>query len=302
MLLSKIPRKDHDSPVLSRRLVEHRHESGSFRSPSLAPRLTFPEVPEFPAQDVQIRTTASGTKLCIGKGSYGAVYLATYLPTKRTITIKEQPTASASYSSVSTEASIQHYLQPTGRVPAIFGISEETEIPGMTRIYMEYIAKSCTLTRLLQKSHGSGSKRAIVELARDICIAVNDIHIQGILHNDIKRDNILIQQSSQTKQYRATFIDFGLASELDGVTMDLTPDKQPIFPHYAPELFYGAHSSIKSDIFSLGYVISLVNEKVGSPFLDKIGKICRLRNPARRPNMDLILKGIDAVLISEVLT
>ena len=201
MLLSKIPRKDHDSPVLSQRLVEHRRESGSFQSSSLAPRLTFPEIPEFPARDVQIRTTASGTKLCLGKGSYGTVYLATYLPTKRTITIKEQPTASTSYSSVSRQASIQHYLQPTVRVLAIFRISEETEIPGMTRIYMEYIAKSCTLTRLLQKSHGSGGKRAIVELARDICTAVNDIHIQGILHNDIKKDNVLIQPSSQTQQY-----------------------------------------------------------------------------------------------------
>ena len=181
-------------------------------------------------------------------------------------------------------------------------MSSGDETPGVTRVYMEFVKHSCTLTELLEIANVSRTnKSALVELAKDICIGIDSIHELGILHNDIKCTKILVKRSCRTQPSpKAIFIDFGLASELDGITMSL--DNRSRYPQYAPELFVGEHSSVRSDIFSKGYVLCLINEIVGSTLLGKISKACRLKNPAGRPNMGQILKGIDTVLVSEFVT
>lgn len=84
-------------------------------------------------------------------------------------------------------------------------------------------------------------------------LTVDFIHKQGIVHRDIKLDNILIKKIEET-QYVVKLADFGFAT-FAGLK------KQPLFvkcgtPGYtAPEILRGQGYSLNSDIFSLGSVL-----------------------------------------------
>lgn len=78
-----------------------------------------------------------------------------------------------------------------------------------------------------------------------------DISDRKIIHRDLSLVNILVDFSDSTTAY---IIDLGLGTSAD------KPDKRfcgtPAFT--APELFYGGHVSVKSDVYSMGRVLALV--------------------------------------------
>ena len=95
-------------------------------------------------------------------------------------------------------------------------MSDEDETSGETRLYMEFVKRNrCTLSQLLEIANVSiTNKLALVELAIYICIDNKSINELGILHNDIRGSSILVKRSSQTHQYKAIFIYFGLRPNL----------------------------------------------------------------------------------------
>ena len=97
-----MPREDPDAALLD---VE--------KHPTNNQSLTMPEVLVFLEENVQTKPAVSGSKKCVGRCSYGSVYLGIQRRTRSTIVVKEQI---ADYLFVETEAAIQLYLQPTGRI------------------------------------------------------------------------------------------------------------------------------------------------------------------------------------------
>lgn len=115
-------------------------------------------------------------------------------------------------------------------------------------------------------------KSAVHEhLLQDILDGVDYLHHRGILHNDIKPDNILIN-----KLGNARIIDFGLSSSYDSIYTGVIGGSEGFT---APEILRGeGYAGASSDIYSLGLIIQLL---LGNKY-QKIVKKCTMIEPEAR--------------------
>ena len=105
------------------------------------------------------------------------------------------------------------------------------------------------------------------QLLLDISKGLQFIHDSGILHNDLKLDNVVFG-SSITKPLRAYIVDFGKACSVrNGKTYQLLPEDKALYKkehtQIAPDLRDGhTAQSQATDIYSLGRVIKKANQTV----------------------------------------
>ena len=108
-------------------------------------------------------------------------------------------------------------------------------------------------------------------LLHDILDGVDYLHHRGILHNDIKPDNIIIN-----KLGHARIIDFGLSSSYDSIYTGVIGGSEGFT---APEILQGeGYAGASSDIYSLGLIIQLL---FGNKY-QKIVKKCTMLEPEAR--------------------
>jgi tetratricopeptide (TPR) repeat protein len=89
-------------------------------------------------------------------------------------------------------------------------------------------------------------------LFRQVCAAVAFAHRHGVVHRDLKPQNILVNRDG-----RVRLLDFGIARLLDDNAQDLTQQTRARFtPHYAaPEQLAGGTESTLTDVHALGLVL-----------------------------------------------
>lgn len=129
-----------------------------------------------------------------------------------------------------------------------------------------------------------------------IAFAVKQFHSMGMLLNDIKADNILLRPSA-SGSYDPVFVDFGLASVGEGITLALEVNDSnrakilKEYSHIAPEVLFGGETNLASDVFSLGKALSLVADAFPVDALVDIIARCTLWNVAERPSVDELITG-----------
>ncbi|WP_182868586.1 bifunctional serine/threonine-protein kinase/formylglycine-generating enzyme family protein [Stieleria mannarensis] len=184
----------------------------------------------------------------LGKGGFGSVYLAYDDELQRHVTIKvphrHRVKRSKDVNAFLTEARTLAKLEHPNVVPVHdVGTTDD----GLCFIVSRYIDGS-DLVRRLQSTPLSIFES--VELVATIAEALHYVHNQGVIHRDIKPNNILLD-----KRGTAYVADFGLALlEDDGIgskTVAGTP------AYMSPEQARGENHLVKrtSDIFSLGVVL-----------------------------------------------
>jgi predicted Ser/Thr protein kinase len=135
-------------------------------------------------------------------------------------------------------------LQATLQHPHVIPIYESGTADGVPFIAMRWI-DGPNLRSLIRLDAISAA--AAVELLRDVGSALDYAHTLGVVHGDVKPQNILIENGDH-----AWLADFGLTRLLDertGVTSTGTPLGS--FDYMAPELAEGADASAASDLYSL---------------------------------------------------
>lgn len=132
----------------------------------------------------------------------------------------------------------------------------------------EYDSRSLSLSKCPRNTSTSVTKGHILH---DILNGVDYLHHRGILHNDIKPDNILIN-----KLGNARIIDFGLSSSYDSIYTGVIGGSEGFT---APEILRGeGYAGASSDIYSLGLIIQLL---LGNKY-QKIVKKCTMLEPEAR--------------------
>ncbi|HZS04288.1 MAG TPA: protein kinase [Blastocatellia bacterium] len=194
----------------------------------------------------------------LGEGGMGAVYRATRLNIGDSVAVKVlhpgQLASSQGAERFRREAQAAARLKhPNAVTIHDFGISG-----GLLYLVMELV-EGQSLHSLIQQQ-GPLSPQITAEIMIQVCYAIDEAHQLGIVHRDIKPDNIMVNFTSGRR--RVKVLDFGIAKMLN-LTMSgdgggtLTQAGSVIgTPHYmSPEQCLGEELDGRSDIYSLGVVM-----------------------------------------------
>lgn len=187
-------------------------------------------------------------KMLIGDGGMANVYLAYDRILRKNVAIKM-----LRYELSKDESFIKRFnreaMQVTKlehpNVVASYAIGEYKEQPF---IVMEYI-KGKTLKDLL-RDHGKVTSEEAVHIMIQICQGVDQAHHQGIIHRDLKSQNIMIDDALTVK-----IADFGIALSSNEADMTQTNTIMGSVHYLAPELARGNLATPASDIYSLGILL-----------------------------------------------
>lgn len=125
-----------------------------------------------------------------------------------------------------------------------------TEIDGRT---IEYIVMEKINGRTLKQilnDEGPLENEKILNYALQITKALQTAHIEGIIHRDIKPQNILITNSDKVK-----VVDFGIARVSGEATITYTSSILGTVHYISPEQAKGQPLDSRSDLYSLGVVL-----------------------------------------------
>ena len=118
---------------------------------------------------------------------------------------------------------------------------------------MEYVDGGTLASELRQR--GPLPLKEARSVAMQICAGVEAAHAQGLLHRDLKSNNVLLTRDKQGRR-RAVVTDFGLAQE------PRSSDDGPLWSgvagtvaYLSPERAAGAPATIASDLYALGIVL-----------------------------------------------
>ena len=186
-------------------------------------------------------------KQVIGEGGMSRVYLAHDMILNRDVAIKVLH-YDFDDEEVSTKRFRREALSATSLShPNIVDIYDVGEDDGYQYLVMEYIHGQ-TLKHFIQ-SNGPLTPEQAVPIMQQIVSAIAHAHHNGIIHRDIKPQNILMDESFQVK-----ITDFGIAMALNATAHTKTNSIIGTVHYLSPEQARGGIATKKSDIYSLGIV------------------------------------------------
>lgn len=195
----------------------------------------------------------------VGKGGMGEVFLAYDPVCQRQVALKKIKKELSEKSSLKNrflkEVQITSFLTHPSIVP-IYSIHRDKELIYYTMLYLE----GKTLQELLNisidaqknKKLKAPSLKELIRIFLSICEAVYYSHSKGVLHRDLKPDNVITGKFGEIM-----ILDWGIAEKVD--EQKAAPKKLPekiagTLSYMAPERATGKNASIKTEIYSLGVI------------------------------------------------
>ncbi len=130
--------------------------------------------------------------------------------------------------------------------PNIVNVYDVGEDRGLYYMVMELV-DGITLKEYIEKK-GRLSHKEVISIAIQMCNGIGAAHAAGIIHRDIKPQNIIISRDGKVK-----VTDFGIAK---AVTSNTISSNAMGSVHYtSPEQARGGYSDAKSDIYSIGITL-----------------------------------------------
>jgi eukaryotic-like serine/threonine-protein kinase len=121
------------------------------------------------------------------------------------------------------------------------------EADGIKFITMEFIEGKDLRSLLLE--HKKFSPKEAAEIIRQVCLALDAAHTEGVIHRDLKPQNIM-----RDAQGRIVVMDFGLARSLESDGMTQTGALIGTMEYMSPEQGLGQELDQRSDLFTLGLI------------------------------------------------
>ena len=255
----------------------------------------------------------------LGEGTISTVYRATHPHMKREVAIKVLRPHAASDELVARfrrEVQLTHALKH----PNFVRLYDFGDAPGVGfYCAMEYVA-GLTFAELVEKE-GPQPPARVAHLLREVCLALAEAHDAGLLHRDIKPQNLMLAYPPNGPDV-VKILDFGLVKKIDGdPTRDLTrhvnllgtlaylaPERitDPTCTDHRSELYalgavgffmlsgqkpFESASEVTSDPLLTHRILHETAPRVGSicPFqvpdwLEELIERCLAKNPAQRPD------------------
>lgn len=177
----------------------------------------------------------------IGSGHFGTVYLAWDSALERQVALKLLRATAGAAEIIREGRLLARVRHPN--VVTVYGVDQQD---GAIGLWMEFV-DGLTLSHALASAGAMGPREAAL-IGIDLCCAVAAVHKAGLLHRDIKAQNVMREGGG-----RIVLMDFGAGSmradRLSTVGITGTP------LYLAPEVFDRAPATIASDIYSIGVLL-----------------------------------------------
>jgi tRNA A-37 threonylcarbamoyl transferase component Bud32 len=121
-------------------------------------------------------------------------------------------------------------------------------------IVMEYVPRSDLRTHVHELG-GALAPALAVDVARQILEALAAVHAAGVVHRDVKPENVLVAEVDDAGQLSVKLSDFGVSRLIDGRTLSRATGLIGTPRYMAPELGDGADPSPASDIYAVGVML-----------------------------------------------
>jgi CheY-like chemotaxis protein len=186
----------------------------------------------------------------LGSGGMGEVWLAEDTRLLRMVAIKILPRQIATDTEARARLVREAQIAAQLNHPSIATVHAIEEHAGCLFLAMEYVDG-----KPLGAAVKSGELSAydIVRIARDIASALAEAHSQGIIHRDIKPDNVMVAGQ------RVKVLDFGIAKQMGEAARGQFQTEAGMvigtIEYMSPEQALGKAIDARSDIFSLGVVL-----------------------------------------------
>jgi hypothetical protein len=187
----------------------------------------------------------------LGQGGMGQVFLARDERLQRDVAIKvllgESPL------DPDARAQLAHEARAVARIghPGVVDVFDLGELEdGASFIVMEYLTGRALSEEIAR--HGRGSPRQVADLLRQVGAALQAAHRTGVVHRDIKPQNVFLTRHADG--FHARLLDFGVARVAGGADTTRSSALHGTPAYMAPEQIAGAAGDERSDLYSLAAV------------------------------------------------
>jgi eukaryotic-like serine/threonine-protein kinase len=214
--------------------------------------------------DAMIGTLAAGRyrvlKL-LGEGGMGQVYLAEHVAIEKRVALKVLRAEYATRGEIVTRFQQEAISASRIKHPNVLDVFDFGQLEdGCFFLAMEFLegndlADELTRRRVLDAAMG-------IRIAMQICRALAAAHANGVVHRDMKPENVFLQRTADGEEI-VKIVDFGIAQLRSKDTAVVETKRRltrtgMIFgtPEYmAPEQAGGKHADLRSDIYSVGIIM-----------------------------------------------
>jgi len=183
----------------------------------------------------------------LGEGGMGEVYLAQDTKLRRKVALKFLPSEYTSEPELKTRFMREAQAAAALNHPNIITVHEVSEYEGKLYIAMEYVEGESLKDLIRRKKIPT---KQVIDTALQICQGLSAAHESGIIHRDIKPQNILMG-----KDNRVRICDFGLVKLKRDLALTQVGSTLGTIAYMSPEQARGEEVDHRTDIWALGVVL-----------------------------------------------
>ena len=185
----------------------------------------------------------------LGAGGFGVVWLAWDEKLEREVAVKAIPRERGT-----GEERVEREARAAARLshPAIVAIYELAADRDDVYLVSELV-RGRTLAELLRA--GAIADRDVARIGAALCEALEHAHARGVIHRDVKPQNVMVVAEPAAGVGFAKLADFGVAHVVSGDPLTRTGDVVGTLAYMAPEQAEGAPVSGASDVYSLALTL-----------------------------------------------
>jgi hypothetical protein len=232
----------------------------------------------------------------LGSGGFGTVFAARDERLGRPVAVKVIPSAGPAPERGAREALAAARLDHPGIV-AVFDAGEEDD----ARYLVSELVEGRTLDRLT--AEGALSDRDVLRIGLTLADALAHARDRGVIHRDVKPQNVIIPHDRADARAAAKLTDFGIAHLAGDESLTLTGDVVGTLAYMAPEQAAGERVDDRADLYALALVLyeALAGSnpvRAGSPAATarRVGTVLPPLQRARRDLPEALCAALDRAL------
>ena len=180
----------------------------------------------------------------LGEGGMGTVYRARHVKLDRLVAVKFLSLALSVLPELKDRFTLEARALAKVKHPNVVQVFDAGEEDGEAWLVMELVEGGTLASRIPL------APREAVRVMSAVCEALQAVHDAGLVHRDVKPENVLLTASGQVK-----LSDFGIARETAGKGLTRPGAAMGTPGYVAPEVLAGQAATVRADVYALGAML-----------------------------------------------